>query len=269
MGFVTVRETLNTCLATAKGILDEAYDRLGLPEHHTITNELIKSEQEELQLYDYILSGNSRIEDSLIDAGVSPAKILRSTFGWAPSQLASSVGDESRNGFRALFIGGDVVRKGLPQLLAAWEQSGVIGELVIVGGINDSLKSLLVRYLERDDVRLVGFTRDIGPLYKSADIFVFPSLEEGDPQVTYQAAGCGLPVITTAMGSASIIKNGFNGLIVKPYDVDGLADAISRLASSPELRRRLGTQGARDAQNYTYERVGLERAKILCSTLAG
>lgn len=266
-GFLTVREMLNTFSGAAKLILDDAYDRLGLRPAHTITDELVKSEREELKLYDYILSASPRIEKSLIEAGVDSARILHSTFGWSPSDLASSVGDQNRVGFRALFVGADTLRKGVPQLLQAWKKSGVVGELLIVGGIVASLRPLLAPYLKGPDVRVIEFEHDLGSLYKSADIFVFPSLEEGDPQVTYQAAGCGLPVIATPMGSGNIIKNGVNGLVVKPYDIDGLAEAISCLANSPELRNRLGAQAAKDAQNYTYEKVGAERARILSGLL--
>jgi len=266
--FLTVHEMLNTFSGAAKVILDDAYDRLGLRPDHTITDELVEKEREELQLYDYIFSSSPRIEKSLIEAGVNSNKILRSTYGWSPSQFASSVGDESRKSFRALFVGTVCVRKGVPQLLAAWKKSGVTGELLIAGGVEPSLKPFLSPYLDGYGVRLNGFTYDVGRLYKSADIFVFPSLEEGDPQVTYQAAGCGLPVIATPMGGGNIIRDGVNGLVVKPHDIDGLAEAISRLANLPELRKRLGQQAAKDAQNYTYEKVGNERARILSGLLA-
>jgi glycosyltransferase involved in cell wall biosynthesis len=160
------------------------------------------------------------------------------------------------------------VRKGVPQLLAAWKKSGVRGELVLAGAVEESLKPLLAPYLKDHGVRLAGFVSDVGSLYKSADLFIFPTLEEGDPQVTYEAAGCGLPVITTLMGKANIIRDGVNGLIVAPYDIDGLAQAISQIASSPELRNRLARQAASDAQKFTYDRVGNERARILSDLLA-
>jgi glycosyltransferase involved in cell wall biosynthesis len=267
-GFVTVREMINTSAESAKAILDEAYDRVGLRADHGITDDFVKSEREELQLYDYIFSPNPMVEKSLVKTGVSPAKILRSTYGWSPSRFAESVGEKDRKGFRALFVGTICVRKGIPQLLTAWKKSGVAGELLIAGYIEASLKPLLAQYLEGHGVRVAGFISDIGDLYKSADILVFPTLEEGDPQVAYEAAGCGLPVITTLMGRANIIKHGVNGLIVDPYDIDGLAQAISQLANAPELRKRLARQAMTDAQNYTHEKVGKERARILSGLLA-
>ena len=165
-------------------------------------------------------------------------------------------------------MGADAVRKGLPQLLAAWEKSGVDGELVINTHITASLNQVLGRRLNSPHVRLVNYTTDAGSQFKSADVFVLPTLEEGDPLVTYEAAGCGLPVITTPMGSANIIRHGINGLIVRPYDIEGLADTISRLACSTELRTQLGLQAALDAQNYTYEKVGRQRANMLRHLLA-
>jgi glycosyltransferase involved in cell wall biosynthesis len=268
-GFVTVREMVNTCTGTAKIILDDAYGRLGLQPDHRYTNEVVKREREELELYDYIFSPNPNVDDSLVETGIDRAKLLRSTYGWLPSRFASSVGEEGRKGFRALFVGTICVRKGVPQLLAAWKKSGVAGELLLVGDVEASLKPLLAPYLERHGVRLAGFVPDVGRLLKSADIFVFPTLEEGDPLVTYEAAACGLPVITTLMGSANIIRHGVNGLVVRPHDVDGLAEAMYRLSNAPELRNQLARQAANDAMNFTYDRVGNERAKILCGLIAG
>jgi glycosyltransferase involved in cell wall biosynthesis len=271
-GFLTVREMINTSIGSAKAILDDAHERLRLRTDFQsgtkITDKAVMSEREELELHDYIFSPNPMVEKSLLEMGMNPSKILCSTYGWSPSRFAASVGDEDRKGFRALFVGRIGVRKGVPQLLTAWKMSGVIGELVLAGTVEESFEPLLAPYLKDHGVRLAGFVSDVGRLYKSADLFIFPTLEEGDPLVTYEAAGCGLPVITTLMGKANIISDGVNGLVVDPYDIDGLAKAISQLASSPELRNRLARQAASDAQKFTYDRVGNERAIILSGLLA-
>ena len=62
------------------------------------------------------------------------------------------------------------------------------------------------------------------------------------------------------MGAARLVKDGINGLVVNAVDIDELAGAIARLASSSELRRRFGEQARNDARQYTYEQIGLERA---------
>lgn len=179
----------------------------------------------------------------------------------------ASVPDSRSAKFRALFVGSICVRKGIPQLLKAWEKSGVDGELVLVGEIEPALRPLVGPFLERGDVHWFGFNFDLGRYYKSADIFVFPSLEEGDPLVTYEAAGCGLPVVTTPMGSANIIKDRINGFVHDPYDVEGMAESIVRLAESADLRASLASQAQSDAQGFTTELVGLERANLLARLL--
>ena len=267
-GFITVREMINTCTQTAKVILDDAYARLGLRPAHTITDDLVRREQAELSLHDYIFAPSPMVEQSLIQTGVDPGKILRSTYGWLPSRFPPTATETTRNGFRALFVGTICVRKGIPQLLAAWKKSGVSGELLLAGEVEASLGPLLAPYLENHGVRLAGFVSDVGSLYNSADVFIFPSLEEGDPLVTYEAAGCGLPVITTLMGRANIINDGVNGLVVNPFDIDALAQAISLVAKSSEFRHRLGRQAAIDAKKFTYDRVGNERARIMSGLLS-
>jgi glycosyltransferase involved in cell wall biosynthesis len=270
-GFVAVREMINTCIGTRKTILEEAYKRADLPRDQNIsrpiTEQIIAREREELRSYDYVFSPNPAVEKSLVETGVDRTKILRASFGWSPSKYAGSMGMTSKDNFVALFVGTIGVRKGIPQLLAAWKKSGVKGELVLAGIVEPSLKPLLQPYLGADNVRLAGFVADVGHLYKSADVLVFPTLEEGDPLVTYEAAGCGLPIITTSMGAANIIRSGANGLIVEPYDIEGLAQAISSLANSPELRAQLGQQAAQDAQNFTFEKVSKRRAAIMTSLL--
>lgn len=260
-GLLTVREMINTFRGTAKPILDKAYAAQGLASTHTITDESVARERQELALYDYVFASNAMVEGSLIEAGVKPERIVPTSFGWTPERFASAAASPNTR-LTVLFVGTVSVRKGVPQLLAAWKRSGVDGDLVFAGKVEEALRPLLTREAH-SSIRFLDYVSDMGSLYRSADIFVFPTLEEGGPQVTYEAAGCGLPVITSPMGTGRIIKNGVNGLVVEPEDVDGLAHAISRLASSREIRERLGRQAAIDAQQFTYEKIGRERSQLL------
>jgi len=268
LGFLTVREMINTCAVTSTGIMAEAYYRLGLQAEGQPSDEAIADEIRELVMHDYIIAPSPRVEDSLVHIGIDRSKILRSSYGWNPSRFAGSISNGKRTSFTALFIGADSIRKGLPQLLAAWERSAVNGELLINTSRTDAINHVLARYPNNTRVRFIDPTNDVGGQYRSADVLVFPSLEEGDPLVTYEAAGCGLPVITTPMGSANIIRHGVNGLIVAPHDIEGLAKAISCLAGSAELRTQFGLQAAHDAEDFTYDKVGKRRAVMLSRLLA-
>lgn len=99
------------------------------------------------------------------------------------------------------------------------------------------------------------------PSYLSAaDVFLLPTErdEAGGPLVLAQAMACGLPAIASTAGSVAevIHRPGENGLLVRPGDVRGLAEAMLRLAQNEELRGRLGRAGRRRIEEeYTLERM--------------
>jgi glycosyltransferase involved in cell wall biosynthesis len=253
---------INTPLSLAKPILDEAYQRLGLPAGHGITPEEVESENEELRAYDYIFSSNAMVDAGLENLGLHPSSILRSSFGWSPARFSGNLSQKSQGKFRVLFVGSICVRKGVPQLLEAWRKSRVAGELLLVGGIEPVLEPLIAEYVSHG-VRVLGYTPNIKEVYTSSDVFVFPTLEEGGPQVTYEAAACGIPIITTPMGRGRLIEDGVNGFVVDPYDVERLAELIATLAESPGLRHEISARAKTDAQRYSYEAIGRQRSTFL------
>jgi glycosyltransferase involved in cell wall biosynthesis len=87
-----------------------------------------------------------------------------------------------------------------------------------------------------------------------ADIFVLPSLREGQAIVIYEAMQAGLPVIASALeGVKDIIINKENGLLVKPADVEELADNCELLYNNKELREELAKNGQQKVKSFTIE----------------
>jgi glycosyltransferase involved in cell wall biosynthesis len=269
-GILTVREMINTFQGGAKRILDRAYERLGLPPTHTISAASVEQERRELMLYDYVCASNGPCEDSLREAGIPPERIVPTSFGWSPERYPAAPAVPAPGGLgpaRFLFAGIIGVRKGVPDLLAAWAKAGVKGELTLVGHVEPGIEPLLSQATAGGSVKVLPFTRDIAALYRSHDVFVFPTLEEGGPQVTIEAGGCGLPVITTPMGAARLVRDGVNGIVVPAADPASLAAAIAKLAADAALRREYADRIGLDAQNFTYRRVGAERARLFLDRL--
>lgn len=78
-------------------------------------------------------------------------------------------------------------------------------------------------------------------LFSESDIFVLPSYGEGMPMVVLEAMGAGLPLIVSAVGAIpEFIKEGRNGLFVRPGDVPQLADKILLLVQDASLRKAMG-----------------------------
>lgn len=268
LGFTIVRNMINSACALSKDILDEAYRHNGLAPTHDVTDRLVAAETEELRQYDYIFSPSAEVDRSLAMIGIPDDRVLRSSFGWNPARFAASEPAEKPEGrLRFLFVGSVGVRKGVPELLEAWRRAALPNaELLIIGNVESSYKPLFKAALPAG-VEHMPFSMNIGGYYKSSDVFVFPSLEEGAPQVVYEAAGCGAAIITTPMGQARMVEPDVNGLVVPPGDVDALVAAMRRLAEDPALLARMKQAAADSARRFEYRRVGEERAAMLSAVL--
>jgi glycosyltransferase involved in cell wall biosynthesis len=83
---------------------------------------------------------------------------------------------------------------------------------------------------------------------------VLPSRVEGLPLALLEAMLAGKPVVATAVGGVpDVIDSGATGVLVAPRDAGALADAIERLAASPELRARLASAACQQAQQHHSE----------------
>jgi len=89
-----------------------------------------------------------------------------------------------------------------------------------------------------------------------ARIVCLPSYREGLPKVLLEAASCGRPVIATDVpGCREIVHNGENGVLVPPYKVESIADAIKDLVNNPEKRKNMGVNGRKLVENEFSEEI--------------
>ncbi len=263
-GLLTVREMINSPRAMAKSILDAAYRSAGLEPSHGISAGLVAEELAGLPLYDRFFSSNPEVDRSLLALGIDEAQILQSSFGWTDGRFFEGHPEpDASRPFRAVFVGLTNVRKGLPTLLAAWEEAAIEGELVIAGVIEPCLRDLIAQHVARGKVRHLGHVKDVAALYRSSDVFVFPTHEEGGPQVTYEAAACEVPIITTPMGAARLVRDGETGLVVEAGHTQGLANAIRTIAADQEFARRLAAAAKAEVDRFEYAVVGRQRAQLL------
>src|SRR6202040_268224 len=99
--------------------------------------------------------------------------------------------------FRAIFSGALIERKGIHHLLEAWHRLNLErAELWLVGSVHEEAKPHLKKFW-RDNIRTIGFARDVEKYLSQATIHIFPSQLEGSAKVTYEAAACGLPQVVT------------------------------------------------------------------------
>jgi glycosyltransferase involved in cell wall biosynthesis len=114
----------------------------------------------------------------------------------------------------------------------------------------DSLTAADRRAAERAGVRFLGARDDVVRLYAGMDIHVLASHREGFPLSPMEASAMGVPVVATDIrGCRQAVDDGVTGLLVPARDPAALADAIARLVSDPDERRRLGAAARRKARD--------------------
>lgn len=110
-----------------------------------------------------------------------------------------------------------------------------------------------------DRINFVGWVSaaDGARRLRGADVFVLPSLREVGGIVLLEAMAVGLPVIAADWGGPAIHVTDSTGIRVPPTSRDefvrGLADAMLRLAGSPELRRQMGRAGMERVRTNLYD----------------
>jgi glycosyltransferase involved in cell wall biosynthesis len=155
--------------------------------------------------------------------------------------------------FRAVFAGALIKRKGIQHVLKAWHRLNLNdAELWLIGFVHEEAKPYLKQFW-RENIRLVGFVRDPENYLSQGTIHVFPSQWEGSAKVTYEAAACALPQITTRE-AGDVVRDGLEGIIVKPGDVNAVAAALEHFYRNPDVVEQMGAAARRRVvENFTWD----------------
>ena len=155
--------------------------------------------------------------------------------------------------FRVVFSGALIERKGIHHLLEAWHRLNLReAELWLLGNVHDEAKPHLKKFW-RGNIRVLGFKRDLENYLNQGSVYVFPSRLEGSAKTIYEAAGSGLPMITTRE-AGDVVRDGVEGIIVQPGDVDAIAAAIEHLYGHPEIVESMGAAARqRVVENFTWD----------------
>jgi len=107
------------------------------------------------------------------------------------------------------------------------------------------------------DSLFLGYQDDVGPYYAAFDTLILPSANEGTPVSAIESLAGGRPVVATAVGGVpDVVRDGVDGFLVTPGDVEAMADRLARLAADADLRRRMGEAGAESVrERYAVERL--------------
>jgi glycosyltransferase involved in cell wall biosynthesis len=206
-----------------------------------------------------LLVASAALGEELAATGYPPARIRVVPPGRDLPATAEGRRGDLRRGRRAglLCVANWVERKGVLELLEA------------VARLPDGLATLHLAGDDRADPRYGGRVRArlsrpdlagrvvvhgplpverVAALYRTADVFVLPSLREPYGTVWGEAMAAGLPVVGWRAGNLPhLATDGEEGMLADPGDVAALRHALARLAGDEGLRRRMGSAAARRA----------------------
>lgn len=151
-----------------------------------------------------------------------------------------------------VFVGYLNERKGIKELLPAIANLAAKGkrnlQLFLVG--RNDLGTYVEDFIRENDlastVTLVGpVLHDRVKIWMSfADAFILPSHSEGLPTVLFEALYAGTPSIFTKVGGVGdIVTDGHDALVIQPKSIQAIEESISHLMDSPDLCRKLSTNG--------------------------
>ncbi|HSV43912.1 MAG TPA: glycosyltransferase family 4 protein [Candidatus Bathyarchaeia archaeon] len=150
-------------------------------------------------------------------------------------------------------------RKGTYYLLEAvrrLKQEGIDCDVYLMGFPDEDFgKKFLSRY--QDVVTHVGGVSHaaIVDYYRLADVFVLPSLAEGQARVVLEAMACATPCIVTAnTGCADVVRDGINGFVVPVRDSEAIADRIRLLYRDQARLRDMGRKARQAVEQQTWHR---------------
>lgn len=145
--------------------------------------------------------------------------------------------------------------------VAALEDPSVKYLICGSGQLKGQLESLTKELGIEEQVRLLGVRRDIGELNQAADLFLFPSFQEGLPVALMEAMAAGNAVVCSRIrGNVDLVENGQGGVLCPAADAAAFADAILHLRESPDLRKIMGQNNRKAVERFSTEKV-LEELK--------
>jgi glycosyltransferase involved in cell wall biosynthesis len=169
-----------------------------------------------------------------------------------------------------LFIGGNMQRKGLPDLICAAPsilEEAPSTEFWVVG--DDRAEPWMMKLCKDFGVdhrfRFIGrkTQAELAEIYARSTVFCMPSLTEAFGVVFLEAMAAGVPVIASRVGGiVEIVQDEINGLLVSPGNQHEISLKVLRLLTDQDLRERLRQGGLDTVQQFTVKKMMAETYEV-------
>lgn len=226
---------------------------------------MMARERHEYDLADRIVVPSSFARDTFIQCGVAAGRVLSLPLGVDLRAFQASPGDVAarvrriRDGrpLRVLYVGTMSMRKGLLDLeRAVASLRDVPLDVRLVGAVTPEAGNLLARLDARVTHHDAMAQRDLPAEYRAADLFLFPTLEDGFGLVLTQAKAAGLPVLcTTNCAGPDLIREGEDGWIVPVRSPEAIAQRVRWCHAHREALAAMAERGAAELRPSDWSSV--------------
>lgn len=229
----------------------------------------------------HVLADSQATKDDLVELYGTPPEKITVLLSGVNGQFRPVRDPEVRQRYKlpnnpyVLSIGTVQPRKNYARLIEALAALGPAFNdvhIVIAGG-RGWLDSPIYRAVDDFDmagrVHFTGFARDedLPALYSEARCLAYPSLYEGFGFPVLEAMACATPAVASNISSMPEVA-GDAALLVDPYDVDALADALRRLLVDETLRADLVARGLEQAARFTWAHSAEQLREVYRRVLA-
>lgn len=132
-------------------------------------------------------------------------------------------------------------------------------QLIIAGGQGWKSRNIFKVHQKskyKNDIKFLGYVDhgDKAELYNLADVFVYPSFYEGFGFPLLEAMACGCPIVTSSVSSLpEVVDNA--AIMINPYNVSEIAEAITIILKNNELKQGLVEKGLKIVKKFTWEKT--------------
>ena len=222
----------------------------------------LRDANEEVKEADVIVAGSTYVRDTLVKIGIPAERIVVIPYGVDLSRFHPNPRSGDNGRVQALYVGQIAARKGVQYLVRAFDRiDDPRLALRLVGTLIGDPK-WVEGHGPRFDYQPSLPQHEVARVYREADFFVQLSLHEGSSLTIYEALAAGLPVITTP-NSGSVVRDGIEGFIVPPRDVDGVVDRMMRLTTDASLRQEMSQRARHRAESFSWSNYRQRFAGLL------
>ena len=224
----------------------------------------------------HIICNSQATADDLVKFfGISAQKITPILLGYNRQKFRVIQGLQNQNKCPYFFyLGRHDHYKNVARIISAFAQFKYHNDYELwLAGPNDSRYTPNLQQQAQDlgidtRVKFLSYVadEDLPVVINQAHALIFPSLWEGFGFPVLEAIACGTPVITSNISSLPEVA-GEAALLVDPYDVKDIVEAMNRISKDDQLRQQLIQLGLERAQKFSWEKTATETMQVLANFL--